>query len=435
MTTYDPTPYITGNFAPVFDEVTAHNLPVVGRIPDELEGRFLRNGPNPRTTPEAENHHWFMGDGMVHGLRLGGGKAQWYRNRYVSPGEFGPNTNVIGHAGKTLAIVESGPKPVELDDELNHVGPTDLGGLPSGYTAHPKIDPLTGELHAVCYHWPDMVDKVHYVVIGPDGSVTKSVAVETPTMPMIHDMALTQTYAVVMDLPVAVNFELAMAGDPFPLSWHHDYNARLGLVPRTATSGDEVIWCEIDPCFAYHPLNSYDTDDGRIIIDICEYDSMFDRDRNGPFGDSNPRLARWTVDPSSQSVKRETLDDRVQEFPRVSDAVSSLPYRFGYTAGAASGSAEWFGSTIKHDMANDSSEVRFHSDGREPGEPIFVARENAASEDDGWLMMFVYDTARDSSDLVILDATDITGDEVARVELPQRVPNGFHGNWIPDSAS
>lgn len=436
MSIYDATPYLAGNYAPVAAEVTAFDLPVTGSIPAELEGRFLRNGPNPRETPDMENHHWFLGDGMVHGLRLGGGKAQWYRNRYVQPdAAFGPNTNVIGHAGKTLAIVEAGPQPVELDDELNHIGVTDLGGLPSGFTAHPKLDPLTGELHAVNYHWPDQMDKVHYVVVDADGQVSKSVPIHTPTMPMIHDMALTQTYAAIFDLPVAVNIELAIAGNPFPLTWHHDYNARIGLLPRDADSGDDVIWCEIDPCFAYHPMNSYDRDDGCVVIDICEYDSMFDTDRNGPFRDSMPRLARWIADPSTGKVSRETLDDAVHEFPRVSNAVATLPYRYGYTAGDATGTGEWFGTTVKHDMVAGSSQTRVHGGRREPGEPVFVSREHGTAEDDGWLMMFVYDPDRNSSsggatDLVILDATDITGDEVARVELPQRVPNGFHGNWV-----
>jgi len=434
MSIYDASPYLAGNYAPVAEEVTAIDLAVTGSIPSELEGRYVRNGPNPPSTPDMEKHHWFLGQGMVHGVRLMDGEAKWYRNRYVSDEQgFGPNTNVVGHAGQTLAIVEAGGLPVALTDELESIGTTDLGGLPSGFSAHPKIDPLTGELHVLCYHWPDQVDKVHYVVVGPDGTVTKSVPVHTPTMPMIHDMGLTQTYAAVFDLPVAVNFELAMAGNPFPVSWHDDYNARIGLLPRSATTGDEVIWCEIDPCFAYHPMNSYDTDDGKVVIDICEYDRMFDNDRNGPFRDSLPRLARWTIDPTTQSVKRETLDDDVQEFPRVSDAVANLPYRYGYTSGGVTEGVDWFGTTIKHDLTADARVVREHGDRREPGEPVFVARENATAEDDGWLMMYVYDPGRNGSDLVILDATDITGEEVARIELPQRVPNGFHGNWIPDA--
>ena len=433
MTTYDSAPYVAGNFAPIETEVTAFDLPVMGAIPSELSGRFLRNGPNPRDIPDVNSHHWFFGEGMVHGIRIGGGKAQWYRNRYVGTAEMGgPNTGVIGHGGKTMAIVEAGALPVELDDELSGVGSTDLGGLPSGFSAHPKLDPLTGELHAVCYQWPDQVDKVHYVVVDADGVVAKSLAISTPTMPMIHDMALTQSYAAVLDLPVAVDFEMAMGGSPFPLRWFPEYNARVGLVPRSATSQDDVIWCEIDPCFTFHPMNSYDAEDGTVVIDVCEYDLMFDRDRNGPFRDSLPRLARWTVDPVSKKVRRETLDDVVHEFPRVADAVVSLPYRYGYTAGGQAETGKWFHTTVKRDMTTGATVTRDYGPNSEVGEPVFVARENGAGEDDGWIMVLVYDSERDATDFVILDAADIAGDPVATVELPQRVPHGFHGNWIAD---
>ncbi|NNE74571.1 MAG: carotenoid oxygenase [Acidimicrobiales bacterium] len=438
MTDLDATPYLSGNYAPVPDELTAVDLPVTGQIPAELSGRFLRNGPNPETTPDKETHHWFLGDGMVHGIRLRDGKAEWYRNRYVArvnpEAGYTPNTNVIGHAGRTFAIVEAGPKPVELTYELESMHECDFEGTLAGsYSAHPKVDPLTGEIHAMCYWWPDMIDKLQYVVIGPDATVTKQVDIHTPTMPMIHDMSLTQTYAAVFDLPVTVDLEMALGGSPFPFSWQHEYNARVGLLPRTATSGDEVIWCEIDPVFAFHPMNAYDTDDGKVVIDICEYERIFDQDRNGPFRDGLPTLARWTVDPTTGRVARETLDDRQQEFPRINDAVANQPYRYGYAAGVnRADDTVSFGDTFKHDMHTGTSEVRNHGDAREAAEPIFVPRDGAKNEDEGWIMTLVYDGERDGSDLVILDAADITGDEVARIELPQRVPHGFHGNWVKD---
>jgi len=436
MTTYDATPYLDGNFAPVAEEVTATDLAVTGSIPAELEGRFVRNGPNPRSIPDVDKHHWFLGEGMVHGIRLGGGRAQWYRNRYVAPEGyevFGPNTHVIGHAGKTLAIVEGGPLPAELDDELNFVGTTNLGGLPSGFSAHPKLDPVTGELHVAAYHWPDQLDKIHYVVVDAGGVVAKSIPIPAPKMPMIHDMGLTQNYAAIFDLPVAVNIEMAMEGYSFPMAWDREYEARVGLIPRKATTSDEIIWCEVDPIWVYHPLNSYDREDGAVVIDVCEYDSMFDSDRNGPIRDSQPRLSRWVVDPATQKVSRETLDDATQEFPRVNDAFATLPYRYGYTSGGDLDTNDWFATTIKHDLHTNPRITRQHGDGREPGEPVFVARQGATAEDDGWLMMYVYDRGRDATDFVILDATDIAGDEVARIELPQRVPNGFHGSWIADA--
>lgn len=451
MTILDAVPYLAGNFAPVHEEITAFDLPVTGQIPEELEGRLLRNGPNPIDQPDLASHHWFLGDGMVHGVRLRGGKAEWYRNRYVGSqrtkelldrdtpkpalAESGPNTNVIGHAGRTYAIVEAGTKPVELTYELETIGTNGFcDSLLNGYTAHPKYDPLTGEMHAIAYAPTALLDKLEYIVVGSDGTMTKTIQINAPTMPMVHDMALTQNYAVVLDLPVAVDLDLAFAGARFPVRWFDDYDARLGLLPRSADTEAEIIWCSIEPCFAYHPLNSYDLDDGRVVIDICRYDKMFDKDRNGPFRDSLPQLERWTVDPSRREVKRETIDERFQEFPRVAGSVLNQKHRFGYTTQLGGDRERWeLGNTIKHDFDAGTSETHDHGPGRGSGEPVFVSRSGATVEDDGWILTVVFDAAENRSDLVILDASDLAGPEVARVQLPARVPAGFHGNWVRDS--
>lgn len=164
-------PYLQGNFAPVTVETTAFDLRVKGRIPESLTGRYLRIGPNPLGPVDPKAYHWFTGSGMAHGLRLRGGRAEWYRNRAVAsdsiapllgrPGLPGPrngfgdntaNTNIIDMGGRTYAIVEAGGLPVELTYTLESVGRADLSGtLKHGFTAHPKIDPVTGELHAVTY--------------------------------------------------------------------------------------------------------------------------------------------------------------------------------------------------------------------------------------------------------------------------------------------
>ncbi len=446
----DASPYLVGNYAPVSEELTAFDLPVTGEIPAELEGRLLRNGPNPIETPDPASHHWFLGDGMVHGVRLRGGKAEWYRNRYVGSqrttellgkategpvtGNGGPNTNVIGHAGRTYAIVEAGTKPVELTYELETVRTNGFGdSLLNGYTAHPKYDPLTGEMHAMAYAPQVLGDKLEYIVVDGAGAMTKTIQISVPTMPMVHDMGLTQTYAILFDLPVALDMDLAIGGTPFPLRWYDDYNSRVGLLPRSADSEAEMIWCEIEPCYAFHPLNSYDLDDGRVTIDICRFDRLFDRDLNGPFRDSLPQLERWTVDPVARQVKREVIDERFQEFPRVAGSVLNQKHRFGYTASVGTQVDEWnFGETLKYDFEKGTSETFDHGTGRGAGEPVFVSRADAKSEDDGWIMTVVYDATTDRSDVVILDAQDFSRPEVARIELPARVPNGFHGNWVRD---
>ncbi len=183
--------YLSGNYAPVAEEITAFDLPVVGELPAELSGRYLRNGPNPAGEVDPSTHHWFMGDGMVHGIRLNEGRAEWYRNRYVGstrisemrgqpdiagpnwnnqPG--GPNTNVGGFAGSTWAMVEAGGCPVELTYELETIGRNDFyGTLPGAFTAHPKVDPDTGEMHAMVYAWAEWMDHIQYVVVGKDGRV------------------------------------------------------------------------------------------------------------------------------------------------------------------------------------------------------------------------------------------------------------------------
>jgi len=450
MSFLDASPYLDGNYEPVKTEITAVDLKVRGKIPEELNGRFLRNGPNPIEQPDLATHHWFLGDGMVHGIRLREGKAAWYRSRFVGSrrvhekfgethsvstrAEIGPNTNIIEHANRTLAIVEAGTQPVELNYELDTVGThTFEGTLNNGFSAHPKYDPLTGELHVMAYSPRQLFGKLEYIVVNKNGLVTKTIEIEAPTMPMVHDMGLTQKYAAVFDLPVAVDIELAMSGNQFPFRWFNSYEARIGLLPRSADSGEEIVWCNIDPCFAFHPLNSFDDANGCVVIDVCCFDKMFDCDRNGPFRDSLPRLERWTINPRTQKTQREVIDDRSQEFPRVAQSVLNRKHRYGYTAQLAQNDFSWdFSHTLKHDLLNSTTEVHEHGPGRSGAEPVFVAREHSLREDDGWIMTLVYDEATNRSDLVIFEAANFTDPEVARIELPERIPHGFHGNWVPD---
>jgi 8'-apo-carotenoid 13,14-cleaving dioxygenase len=440
--------YLSGDFAPVHHEVTAHDLPVIGSIPPELEGRYLRNGPNPLGDLTPETHHWFSGHGMVHGVRLRGGRAEWYRNRWVRGGEssdllgepplpspsrpvaFGANTSVRGHAGVTLALVEGGTLPVELDYELNSVAASDFGGtLPNGFTAHPKIDPNTGEMHALCYSWRELADHVQYVVVATDGRVRRVVDIPLPGMTMLHDMSITQRYAVVYDLPVTI--DPAVAGrSRFPFRWNPGHGARVGLLPREGTAS-EIVWCEVGPCYVYHALNAYDADDGTVVVDVCRYQRMFDRDVLGPAGDVLPTLDRWVLDPVRRTVSETRIDDRPQEFPRVRADREGLPHRFGYAAGVGAGFTP--GATFKHDLVAGTTAAHDHGPGRGSAEPVFVARPGAAAEDDGWLLSYVHDSTRGASELVVLDARDLSEPPVARVPLPQRVPFGFHGDFVPDT--
>ena len=442
--------WTSGLRAPVTVETTAFDLSVTGTIPVELDGRFLRNGPNPIGPWDPATDHWFAGHGMVHGLRLRDGRAEWYRNRWVRtpdvtdaigeparPSPFGAdvrlfsaNTNVIGHAGRTLAVVEAGAPPVELTDELDTVGPTDLGGtLEHPYSAHPKLDPATGELHSVAYHWA-WGDRVQYQVVGVDGRVRHTADIPTRGPVMVHDIAITETHAVIFELPVVFNLDAAMAGARLPYRWDSAHQARIGVLPLGGTA-DQVRWVEIEPCWVFHPANAYDVRD-RLVVDVVRYDTVFNVDVTGP-NDTAPRLDRWFIDPVENAIVSETIDDRSQEFPRIDERHTGRFHRSIFTAEMGPGFEP--GGALRHDTSKGVTERHDYGPGRSTGELVFVPRRPSAAQDDGWVLSFVEDLGTGTSDVVILDTEDFTGDPVAVVHLPARVPVGFHGNWIPSGTT
>lgn len=441
--------YLEGNYAPVTDEVTAFDLTVIGELPAELNGRYLRNGPNPLSVDDPAKHHWFVGDGMVHGVRLREGRADWYRNRYVGstrlsearglpdiPGPNwngntgGPNTNVGGFAGTTWAMVEAGGCPVEMTYELETVGRNDFfGTLPGAFTAHPKVDPSTGEMHAMVYALPQWLDHVQYVVVAADGKVRRTVDVPLGQTTMLHDMALTERYAVVFDFPCRLDIEMAMNGSTFPLRWQPGTGCRVGLLPREGEAAD-IVWVDLPECYSFHPMNSYDDADGNVVIDLVVYDRMFDLFLTGPFEDNLGRLERWTINPGTRHASIDVIDTTPQEFPRHRGSLTARPYRFGYAAAVDQQGVEW--PTLKHDLQTGERWQFDHGAGRGAGEPVFVGRQGATAEDDGWLITFVHDVPKGTAELVVMDAQDFDRGYVAQVLLPQRVPYGFHGNWVSD---
>jgi len=424
------TTFLDGNFAPVTEEVTVTELAVTGTVPPELAGRLVRIGPNPATPPDPATYHWFLGDGMVHGVRLRDGRAEWYRNRWVR-GDDVVNTHVIGVDGRTFALVEAGSRPVELSDELDTVGSCTFDGtLDGSFSAHTHRDPATGDLHAVTYHWS--WDHVRHVVLGPDARVRREVQVPVADGPMVHDCAITERHVVLLDLPVTFSMDAAAAGASFPYRWNPDHPPRVGLLPLDGEA-DQVRWFDAPSCYVFHTLNAYDAGDA-VVVDLVRHPRMFASRFNGP-DEGTPVLERWTLDLASGAVKTETLDDRGQEFPRIDERLTGRPHRYGYTAGFGAGVEH--GPAIKHDLATGTVAVHDHGPGRVTLEPLFVPRPGSpaggAGEDDGWVMSYVYDAASDRSDVVILDARDFAGDPVATVHLPVRVPFGFHGSWLPDA--
>jgi carotenoid cleavage dioxygenase len=436
--------FLRGNYAPVPDEVHATDLPVEGAIPSELVGRYVRNGPNPRS---GSSHHWFLGDGMLHGVELHHGRVRWYRNRWVRTRQFtedasfiGPdgsadrtvgsaNTHVICHAGRMFALVESS-FPTEISPDLDTIGPYDYAGrLTTAMTAHPKLCPITGELHFFGYGVAEPYLVYHRA--DPVGNLVQSEVVEVPGPTMIHDFNLTEHHVVFMDLPVVFNLELALQGT-MPYRWDDDYGARLGVMPRGGTNAD-VTWYEIEPCYVFHSLNAYEADGGaRIVIDAVRYRQLW---RQGPGGFDPASLHRFTIDRSAGKVIEEGLDDRPAEFPRVDDRVVGLPHRYGWVAQTFGADHPMSGGAIlKYDVRTGATAAHEFGPGQVPGEGVFVGAGPDAEEDEGWVLAYVYDQGRDRSDFVIIDGQDPAGPPVATVELPQRVPFGFHGSWIPDTA-
>jgi carotenoid cleavage dioxygenase-like enzyme len=437
-------PYLSGNFAPVEGELTATDLPITGEVPRELTGRLLRIGPNP-IAPNPENHHWFLGNGMVHGVKLEEGRPLWYRRRFVRDDELteafgwpqvpgpvngelgggGANTNVIGHAGRTFAIVEAGNLPVELSEDLETVTRSDFDGtLPGGFTAHPKKNPSTGELHALAYS--PFLEYVQMVVVGTDGRVRRTVDIPMDDKPMIHDCAITKNYFIILDLPVVLDETLPERGVSFPFGWQEGRPARVGLLPHDGTAAD-VVWAEVNPCYVFHPLNAYEDAQGRVVLDVVRHPKMFATDFLGP-NEGESSLDRWIIDPSGGPVKEQRLDDHSQEFPRHDERLIGAPYRYGY---GTSFLGAHLGGLLKHDVVRGRTEVYDEGEGRSFMEAVFVPRAEDSDEDDGWLLTFRYDRASNKSDMVILHAQDLCAGPIATISLPDRLPFGFHSNWVP----
>ena len=438
--------WLEGNFAPVPDELDATDLEVEGAVPPSLEGRYVRTGPNPIGSP-GDDYHWFVGHGMVHGVRLAGGRAEWYRNRWVLSPEIAAergvdpvptpsgspfsglgNTNVFHHAGRVFAITELS-LPYELDKELDTVRQVDFGGpMPAGMVAHPKFDPATGEMHTVAYHFEEPWLRYHAVDAG--GTLTRTEVIDVAGPVMVHDFAVTVSSIVVFDLPVVFDLEAALADVPLPYRWDPDYTARVGVMPRDG-SGADTRWAEVEPCYVFHPLGAFD-DDGTVVVDVARHPKMFATTLTGP-DEGPPTLDRWTIDPAAGKVVEERLDERGQEFPRADERRAGRQHRYGYTV--ATSGPDLVGGLLKHDLATGESVAYDLGEGRSAGEFVFVPDRDDAGEDEGWLMGYVYDAGTDRSALWVLDAHDFGAAPQAVVHLPRRVPYGFHGNWLPDSVT
>ena len=443
-------PFVVGVHDPMRSELTLEDLTVTGSIPAGLSGRYLKMGANP-VAPDAAGHHWFLGDGMVHGFAIRDGRALWYRNRWIrsrlaaaalgqapAPGprrgrNDTVNTNVVDIGGRAFALVEAGSFPVELSENLEEqrYNPFD-GTLGGSFTGHPHRDPTTGEHHGIAYDG-SVWDAVRHVVVSATGKVVRDVPIAVEHGPCIHDCAITARFAVVLDLPVTFSMRAVLGGHRFPFRWNPAHQARVGLLPRRSDPGD-VIWCDLGQCFVFHVANAFDATDGKVVLDVIAYTTMFASDANGL--DALGRFERWTVDPSTRRVDRRVIDPTSQEFPRVDERRFGLSYRYAYTVSVPpDGNPQLTEATrlYKHDLETGGRLVHEFGDDHLPGEFVFVPASADAEEDEGWLLGLVLNVADETTHLVILDARTFEAAPVGTVRLPHRIPPGFHGNWFPDA--
>lgn len=445
-----PNPYLEGIHLPLASEETLTDLRVTGTIPAELDGRYIRIGPNPITPPNPGLYHWFMGDGMVHGVRLKQGKALWYRNRWIRsgavsealgepavPGPHTPpfdvvNTNVMGHAGATWGLVEAGGCPVRIDEELDTIAYDPFSDTLKGgsFSAHPHLDPATGELHAICYA-AETLTEIRHVVVDAKGKVRREEPIAVQHGPSIHDCMITENYVIVLDLPVTFSIKSYMGGDGFPYKWNTKHKPRVGLLAREG-KGSDTIWCDVEPCQVYHACNAYENPDGTVTLDVCAHTDLSGDGAHGPDSATIP-FERWSVDPVARRVSRTVIDNDAQEFPRINETLTGQPYRYAYTLAVPpvdEPSSLSEARMFKHDLESGTRQVHDFGRGRVAGEFAFVPAANATAEDHGWLMGYVIDPADETSELVILDARSFEGAPQAVIHIPHRIPPGFHGNWV-----
>lgn len=455
-------PFLKSNFAPWRLEGVAEDLEIQGTLPPELHGTFYRNGPNPAYEPIGP-YHWFDGDGMIHAITLRDGRAS-YRNRWVMseglkeeraagravfPGLLGmkpteaprfknvANTNIVWHAGKLLALVESSLPTQLAAGSLDTVGEYDFAGQLSGpMTAHPKMDPETGAMHFFGYApFPPFLTYHH---VDRAGRLTRSEPIDIAWPSMIHDFHITEHFVVFILCPVVFSFENAMQGKGL-FRWEGERGTRIGLMPRDGGSAD-VRWFDTDASYVFHPMNAYEDGDA-VVLDVCRYGRLDfmapNNERDAKYRNENvSRLHRWRIDRTTGQVASQPLDELPSEFPRIDERLLGRRHRYGYVAAMdpdvyADGMQMGWAAVRQYDFDAGTMTTRRFGAANGVGEPLFVPRSATAAENDGWLLVLAYDSERDASDLYVLDARDIAGEPVAVVRLPHRVPYGFHGNWVP----
>ncbi|APR86933.1 Lignostilbene-alpha,beta-dioxygenase [Minicystis rosea] len=464
--TMEDRPYLRGNYAPIHTEIEAHDLPSIGTIPRDLAGMFVRNGSNPRFLGKGR-HHWFDGDGMMHGVHFEDGRAS-YRNRWIRTQAFlaeeqagealwtgvterpdftnprGPfkdtsNTDVVFHAGRLLTLWWLGGDAYALRlPSLETCGVETWGGKVKTISAHPKVDAATGEM--MFFDYKPFPPYLTYGVANAAGELTHLTTIDLPGPRLQHDMAITERFSIFLDMSMMWDPKLLAQGKT-RIGFFRDKPTRFGILPRHAP-GSEIRWFEASACYMYHTINAWEEGD-RVVLVGCRIDHPLAGATDNPdigrvvpeigFLRLEPYLYRWTFDMKTGAVTEEQLDDVLGEFPRMDNRALGRRTRFAYTPRIASAPTMFFDGLTKYDTDTGRKSEHLWPSGKFGGEVVFAPRLGSKSEDDGYLVTFVAEESTGASELVILDAAHVDQDPVCRIPIPQRVPTGYHAFWISAS--
>jgi carotenoid cleavage dioxygenase len=439
--------WLQNNFGSVYDEIDAFDLPVRGSLPPELDGLYVRNGSNPQND---DSPHWFLGDGMVHGVRLERGRARWYRNRYVRtafyengvsfneaigqglpPGGANgtSNVSVVYQGGRLLSSGEIGAA-FEIDpNDLSTRGVFDFGGrVANAFTAHSKVDPVTGNLHFFNYWF--FPPYLTYYVADPSGRILTAEPIATRKPTMIHSFAVTDREAVFWEGPIIFDLESALNEPLAGFKWTPDYGARIGILPF-GQPGSAIRWVEIENCYVFHEVNAF-RDGDEVVIDVSRLPSIF---ANGDRGDGDSRLTRWRVGTAGAelSFREEIVSSTQLDLATHDRRFTGRPYRYGFFAHFRDhpDSVDLGGIGVV-DFRTGREQLWEPGPSRHAGEALFV--DAGSGEGEGYVLSFVYDHTTDKSVLAVFDALRVDRGPIAEIELPRRVPFGFHGWWVPAAA-
>lgn len=428
------------NLEPVSQELRIRDFNVEGKIPEDLNGLYVRNGPNPKS---GNKNHLFFGEGMAHGVWLHEGQAVQYSNRYVdlgkNLGESGlSNVGFVEFKSRLFSLGEFGPAFELNPADLSTIGQFNFQcKAGANICAHPKKT-LDGKLHFFGY---DLFSAPYlkYYCVGPDGLLIKTESIELDAPKMIHDFGVTENHVVFMDLPlvfkpakVVTLLAKTLFGmeQTLPVQWEPSYTSRLGVMPKTG-GNEQIKWFEIDPCYIFHTANAFEQADS-IVFDAIRYEQFKVTDQVDL---SEPAFfTRYTLNLKDGSVREQQLGYEVVEFPQIHPSKVGQPYNYLYCTLTSKLQVEKGSShkdgLVKYDVQKSESKQIILPEQAVMGEFSFVPKENAQREDDGYLLGYVYDRHTKTSALWIFDAATFDSQPLAKVDFGVRVPNGFHGVWI-----